>query len=49
MEISVTKDAVKFGTNGDIGSANVMCRHAAVGGGRQVPLPGGRLWCMSLS
>ncbi|PSC68612.1 proliferating cell nuclear antigen [Micractinium conductrix] len=26
VEISVTKDAVKFGTNGDIGSANVMCR-----------------------
>jgi proliferating cell nuclear antigen len=26
VEISVTKDAVKFATNGDIGSANVMCR-----------------------
>ena len=26
VEISVTKDAVKFSTNGDIGSANVMCR-----------------------
>ena len=26
MEISVTKDAVKFGTSGDIGSANIMCR-----------------------
>lgn len=26
VEISVTKDAVKFATSGDIGSANVMCR-----------------------
>ena len=26
MEISVTKDGVKFSTNGDIGSANVICR-----------------------
>ena len=26
MEISVTKDAVKFGTSGDIGSANILCR-----------------------
>lgn len=26
VEIGVTKDAVKFATNGDIGSANVMCR-----------------------
>jgi proliferating cell nuclear antigen len=26
VEISVTKDAVKFGTSGDIGSANIMCR-----------------------
>lgn len=26
MEISVTKDAVKFGTTGDIGSANILCR-----------------------
>ena len=26
VEISVTKDAVKFSTNGDIGSANIMCR-----------------------
>lgn len=29
VEISVTKDAVKFSTSGDIGSANVMCRHVA--------------------
>jgi proliferating cell nuclear antigen len=26
VEISVTKDAVKFATTGDIGSANVLCR-----------------------
>jgi hypothetical protein len=26
VEISVTKDAVKFGTTGDIGSANILCR-----------------------
>lgn len=26
VEISVTKDAVKFGTTGDIGNANIMCR-----------------------
>lgn len=26
VEISVTKDAVKFATNGDIGNANVLCR-----------------------
>lgn len=26
VEISVTKDAVKFATSGDIGSANIMCR-----------------------
>lgn len=26
VEISVTKDAVKFSTNGDIGSATIMCR-----------------------
>lgn len=26
VEISVTKDAVKFSTAGDIGSANIMCR-----------------------
>ncbi|KAL4437211.1 hypothetical protein ABPG75_004350 [Micractinium tetrahymenae] len=26
VEISVTKDAVKFGTTGDIGSAQIMCR-----------------------
>ena len=26
VEISVTKDAVKFSTTGDIGSANIMCR-----------------------
>ncbi|EFN51982.1 hypothetical protein CHLNCDRAFT_139488 [Chlorella variabilis] len=26
VEISVTKDGVKFSTNGDIGSANVICR-----------------------
>jgi len=26
VEISVTKDAVKFATNGDIGSANVLCK-----------------------
>ena len=25
----MTKDAVKFSTSGDIGSANVMCRHVA--------------------
>lgn len=33
VEISVTKDAVKFSTSGDIGSANVMCRQ---GGGKSV-------------
>lgn len=32
VEISVTKDAVKFGTTGDIGSANIMCRCGAVRG-----------------
>lgn len=26
VEISVTKDSVKFGTTGDIGSASIMCR-----------------------
>lgn len=30
VEISVTKDAVKFGTTGDIGSANIMCRCVCV-------------------
>lgn len=29
VEICVTKDAVKFSTNGDIGSANVMCRQSS--------------------
>ena len=41
VEISVTKDAVKFGTTGDIGSANIMCRW---GGGPGVGGEVDRAW-----
>ena len=33
----MTKDAVKFGTTGDIGSANIMCRCAALPAGQHPP------------
>lgn len=29
MELSVTKEGVKFSTSGDIGSANVICRQSS--------------------